>query len=34
MAELAENSIHFKFAAKKIGEYYKNIQDAIKGTNS
>jgi flagellar basal-body rod protein FlgB len=34
MAELAENSIHFKFAAKKIGEYYKNIQEVIKGTNS
>jgi len=34
MSELAENSIQFKFAARKIGEYYKNIQNVIKGTNS
>lgn len=34
MSELAENSINFKFAAKKIGEYYKNIQSVIKGSNS
>jgi flagellar basal-body rod protein FlgB len=34
MSELAENSINFKFASKKIGEYYKNIQNVIKGTNS
>ena len=30
MAELADNSIKFKFAAKKIGNYYKDLQNAIK----
>jgi len=30
MAELAENSIKFKFAAKKIGNYYKDLQNVIK----
>ena len=31
MAEMAENSIRFKFASKKIGDYYKNLQNVIKG---
>ena len=31
MAELAENTLLFKFAAKKIGDYYKNIQNIIRG---
>jgi len=31
MAELAETSIKFKFAARKIGDYYKNLQRVIKG---
>ena len=30
MAELAENSLRFKFASRKLGKYYKNIQDVIK----
>jgi flagellar basal-body rod protein FlgB len=34
MSELAENSINFKFAARKIGEYYKNLQTVIKGSES
>lgn len=34
MAEMAENSIYFKFASRKIGDYYKGIQSVIKGTNS
>jgi len=32
MADLAENTIQFKFAARKIGDYYKNLQKIIKGT--
>ncbi|MFO7445008.1 MAG: flagellar basal body rod protein FlgB [Ignavibacteriaceae bacterium] len=31
MAELAENTIHFKFAANKIGSYYKTLQKVIRG---
>lgn len=31
MAELAANSIYFKFASQKIGGYYKGIQSVIKG---
>lgn len=31
MAELAENTLLFKFASKKIGDYYKGIQNVIKG---
>ncbi len=31
MAELAENTLQFKFAAKKISTYYKNLQKVIKG---
>ncbi len=31
MAELAENSIKFKFAAKKLGGFYRDLQGVIKG---
>jgi len=31
MAELAENTLLFKFASKKIGDYYKGLQNVIKG---
>lgn len=31
MAELADNSIKFKFAAKKIGTFYRDLQGVIKG---
>ncbi len=31
MAKLAENSIMFKFASRKMSSYYKNIQSVIKG---
>lgn len=31
MAELAENTLKFKFAARKVGDYYRNIQNVIKG---
>lgn len=31
MADLAENTIMFKFSARKIGSYYKNLQTVIKG---
>jgi flagellar basal-body rod protein FlgB len=34
MAELAENSIKFKFAAKKIGTFYRDIQTVIKNKGS
>lgn len=30
MAEMAENTLKFKFAAKKMGDYYRNIQNVIK----
>jgi flagellar basal-body rod protein FlgB len=31
MTELAENTLRFKFASKKVGDYYRNIQNVIKG---
>jgi flagellar basal-body rod protein FlgB len=31
MSELAENALRFKFATKKVGDYYKTIQGVIKG---
>jgi flagellar basal-body rod protein FlgB len=31
MSELAENSLRFKFASKKVGEYYRTMQNVIKG---
>lgn len=31
MSELAENTLQFKFAARKIGDYYKGIQNVIRG---
>jgi flagellar basal-body rod protein FlgB len=34
MAEMAENSIKFKFAAKKIGNFYRDIQAVIKNKGS
>ena len=29
MADLAQNSIMFKFASRKVGNYYKNLQSII-----
>lgn len=31
MSELAVNNLNFQFAARKIGDYFKNIQMVIKG---
>ena len=31
MSELAANSIQFRFASRKIGDYYRGIQNVIKG---
>jgi len=31
MAQLAENTLLFKFASRKIGDYYRGIQNVIKG---
>lgn len=31
MSELAENTLRFKFASRKVGDYYKSIQNVIKG---
>lgn len=31
MSELAVNSIQFRFASRKISDYYKGIQNVIKG---
>lgn len=31
MADMAENAIRFKFAARKIADYYRTLQRAIKG---
>lgn len=31
MSELAENTLRYKFAARKIGNHYRNIQNVIKG---
>ena len=33
MAEMAENSIMFKFAARKLNGYYRTMQKVIKGGN-
>lgn len=30
MAELAKNTLNFKFATKKVGSYYKTLQEIIK----
>lgn len=30
MADLAQNTIKYKFATKKVGKYYKNLQEVIK----
>lgn len=32
MAEMAENSIRFKFAAKKINDHYTSLKKVIRGT--
>ncbi|MBX3006682.1 MAG: flagellar basal body rod protein FlgB [Melioribacteraceae bacterium] len=32
MAELAENTLRFRFASKKVGDYYRQIQNVIKGS--
>ena len=31
MAELADNTIKFKFAARKLNMYFRNLQEVIKG---
>ena len=31
MSELATNSIQFRFASRKIGDYYRGLQNVIKG---
>jgi flagellar basal-body rod protein FlgB len=31
MSELAENTLRFRFASKKVGDYYRSIQNVIKG---
>ncbi len=31
MADLAENTIMYKFAAKKLQSYFRTLQDVIKG---
>ncbi len=31
MAELAKNTIKFKLASKKVGDYFKTLQNVIKG---
>ena len=31
MAEMAENTLRYKFASKKLGNYYKVLQSVIKG---
>lgn len=33
MADLAENTILFKFAAKKLNGYFSNLQNVIRGGN-
>lgn len=30
MAEMAENTLRYKFASRKIGDYYRNIQNVIR----
>ncbi|HEX2869571.1 MAG TPA: flagellar basal body rod protein FlgB [Ignavibacteriales bacterium] len=32
MAEMAENTLKYKFASKKLGDYFKQIQEVIKGS--
>ena len=34
MAELAKNSIQFKFVSQKIGRYFRTLQSVIKGGGS
>jgi flagellar basal-body rod protein FlgB len=34
MAELAKNTMDYRFAARKIGNYYRDIQSAIRGGSS
>lgn len=34
MAEMAENTLKFKFAARKMSDYFKSIQNVIKGGGS
>ncbi|GAB6281320.1 MAG: flagellar basal body rod protein FlgB [Ignavibacterium sp.] len=34
MAEVAKNTILFKFASRKLNGYFKNIQEVIKGERS
>ncbi len=34
MADLAENSLMYKFAAKKLSSYFKTLQSVIKGSVS
>ena len=34
MAEMAENTLRFKFAARKMSDYFKSIQSVIKGGGS
>jgi flagellar basal-body rod protein FlgB len=31
MSQLAENTLLFKFASRKIGDYYRGLQNVIKG---
>ena len=31
MSELAENTLRYKFASRKMGDYYRSIQNVIKG---
>ena len=31
MVHLAENTINFKLTSKKVGEYYKQIREVIRG---
>lgn len=31
MAEMAENTLKYKFGARKAGDYYKNLQGVIRG---
>lgn len=32
MTELAENTLRYKFASRKVGDYYRNIQNVINRT--
>lgn len=33
MSEMAENTLKYKFASKKMGDYFKQIQEVIKGNS-